>query len=127
MALTYRLPKVLSDVTHMLSTARAQLHTLPPPITTDAGAHVLDLVMRFCAEAAEHVRGSPECAALVQRNRGVYDDFKMEIRGTAPPFVPARSADAVPKEWKKRVALGKEETSAAEVMYLEDMRTHIKA
>ena len=123
----HSLPKVLSDVTRMLSTTRAQLHTLPPLVSTDAGAYVLDLVMRFCAEVAEHVRGSPERVGLVQGNRRAYDDFKVEILATSPPFVPAPEADKVPMEWKQWVGLGKEQTSTAEVMYLEDMRMHIKA
>ena len=97
-------------------------------MTSDPGAFVLNLVMKFCSEVDAHIRGSPEFAALVQRNRRAYEAFKKAIRSTAPPFMPCRSANEMPRDWKK---LFMPETSPGlepgKVMYLEDMRAHIRA
>ena len=121
------LPKVLSDVAALLSGTRARLQELPPAPSSDPGAFVLGLIMKFCADTDAYIRGSPESPTLVQRNRAAYEAFKVAIRRTAPPFVPCESAKTMPSSWRGTVIGGvSEESGAQKVMYLADAKAHIK-
>ena len=58
---------------------------------------MLSLVTSFCAAVHAHVEGGAGTAALVQRNRASYAQFKRAVRATAPPFLPFPSfAEAPP-------------------------------
>lgn len=125
-----RLPKILNDVATLHLSCVKQLQTLPPPITNDPGAFVLNLITKFCTEIEAHVRGSPEFAKLVQANKEAYEKFKIRIRSTAPPFVPYVSPEDVRKDAVKQPRNKNilEMSSAPEGgIYLRDLREHIRA
>ena len=123
-----RLPKILNDVATLHVSCSKQLQALPPPITSDPGAFVLNLITRFCTEIEAHVRGSPEFAQLVQANREAYEKFKVQIRRTAPPFVPYASPEDVPKDAVMHADKNASRTSnTVGYIYLKDLRDHIRA
>ncbi|KAH9854523.1 P-loop containing nucleoside triphosphate hydrolase protein [Lenzites betulinus] len=134
------LPSQLGKVAEQLAACNAQLNTLPPAITTEPSAFVLARVTRFAAELGARIQGAPAHGQteLVQRTRHAYATFKDAVRASAPPFVPYENVARAPRDvsaytWapradnlkgpRKRVAPG---TEGEGIMYLEDVRRHIR-
>ncbi|RPD63557.1 hypothetical protein L227DRAFT_608779 [Lentinus tigrinus ALCF2SS1-6] len=128
------LPKLIGEVSSQLAACKKQLDALPPLVTTEPTAFVLNLVVTFCAEIMQHVHGSPTYARLVQTNQGTFRRFKTAIRSTAPPFVPFVDGHDVEDtaEYTKLDEEGQDSAgsgpalSAAPIMYLGDVRNRIK-
>ncbi|KAI0746433.1 P-loop containing nucleoside triphosphate hydrolase protein [Daedaleopsis nitida] len=118
------LPKILNDVSGLLSACNKQLQALPPPVTSDPAAYVLNMVTKFCSEIEAQVQGSPESATLVQKNRETYEAFKFSIRGTAPPFVPFDSSQSAPTDLSGYIGMG---SGRQAPVFLRDMRKHIRS
>lgn len=114
-----------------LEGCNAQLEKLPPPITAEPTAFVLALVTNFCAELAQRVRGSPSNTALVQSTRRTYEAFKLNIRSSAPPFVPYKDQSQAPRDISEYLRVDANDRSArgkkfaGKIYYLEDVRAHI--
>ncbi|KAI0633205.1 P-loop containing nucleoside triphosphate hydrolase protein [Trametes polyzona] len=129
------LPKLLGEVAAQLTATKKQLAQLPPAVTTEPSAFVLDLVTRFQHDVSELVHGSPRRASLVQATRETYERFKYAIRDTAPAFVPFEDAQRAPKSRMRFVRMEDEDEDGrpagvgkgAEYQYLEDVREHIRA
>ncbi len=130
------LPKITMDVTTLLSSCSKELQALPPTITTDPSAFVLSLVTRFCNEVAAQIHGTPELVTLVQKNRDTYEQYKANIRRTAPWFLPYDFAKSAPddistylREQHDSTTKGKrpETEHANEAMFLQDIRDYIRA
>ncbi|KAI0743151.1 P-loop containing nucleoside triphosphate hydrolase protein [Daedaleopsis nitida] len=127
------LPGLLEQVAAQLESCNSQLVKLPPPVTIEAAAFVFNLVSDFCNDLTQRVRGSPAHTELVQSTRRMYDGFKTTIRSSAPPFVPYKDAAHAPKDITEyirvdsndRKARGK--TYTGQVVYLDDVRAHIRA
>ncbi|TFK84004.1 hypothetical protein K466DRAFT_239334 [Polyporus arcularius HHB13444] len=128
------LPKLIGEVSTQLAACKKQLSALPPLVTTEPAAFVLNLVVTFCAEVMQHVHGSPACANLVQSNRHTFERFKSAIRQTAPAFVPLQEKVKHTSKYTKLddegsdSTIGRKELDAlsAPVMYLGDVRKRIK-
>ncbi|KAI0673304.1 P-loop containing nucleoside triphosphate hydrolase protein [Trametes maxima] len=108
------LPRLIGEVAAQLAAINKQLDTLPPLVTTEPSAFVLDLVARFRNDVVELTEGSPRHTGLVQKNRETYEKFKLAIRGTAPAFVPREKAKREKKN--ERWGLG-----------TRDVREHVRA
>ncbi|TBU24235.1 P-loop containing nucleoside triphosphate hydrolase protein [Dichomitus squalens] len=126
------LPVLIDQVATQLESCNAQLAKLPPAITTEPTAYVVELVTEFSTELAQSVRGSPTNTALVQSTRRIYGSFKHAIRSSAPPFVPYKDATHAPRDISKYVRVDAQDRSAGKksfgnIMYLEDIREHISA
>ncbi|OSD00780.1 hypothetical protein PYCCODRAFT_1437127 [Trametes coccinea BRFM310] len=133
------LPTFLGQVAAQLEACNAQLDKLPPPITTEPSAYVLALVTHFASDIRSRIEGAPinGRTELVQSTRRIYEAFKDAIRSSAPPFVPYENAARAPRDLSEYVRavprdsmLGKRSATqmlAGHVMYLEDVREHIRA
>ncbi|EJF61472.1 hypothetical protein DICSQDRAFT_161582 [Dichomitus squalens LYAD-421 SS1] len=126
------LPVLIDQVATQLESCNAQLAKLPPAITTEPTAYVVELVTEFSTELAQSVRGSPTNTALVQSTRRIYGSFKHAIRSSAPPFVPYKDATHAPRDISEYVRVDAQDRSAGKksfgnIMYLEDIREHISA
>ncbi|KAI0698693.1 P-loop containing nucleoside triphosphate hydrolase protein [Earliella scabrosa] len=125
------LPALLDQIAAQLETCNEQLRPLPPPITTEPTAFVVDLVTAFCNDLAQRIRGSPTHTQLVQNTRRTYESFKFTIRSSAPPFVPYQDEKHAPQDISQYVRVDANDRSArgkkynGTVMYLEDVRRHI--
>lgn len=82
------LPKIMHDVEVQMRGCKKQLDALPRAVSAEPCSFVNGLLMEFCDELKAHMRGSPTCAALVQRNKQSYGVFRLNIRSTAPSFIP---------------------------------------
>ena len=88
----------MDEIATQLDECNAQLKRLPPVITTEPAAFVLNLVTAFCAEVKLHVAGSPDYARLVQTNKEAFEGFMRAVQNTTPLFVPfQREKDALPR------------------------------
>ncbi|TFK89209.1 hypothetical protein K466DRAFT_597995 [Polyporus arcularius HHB13444] len=117
------LPKIRRDVEAQLQACKKQLDALPQAIASEPCSFVNRLLMVFCDDIKAHVRGSPTSAALVQTNKRAYQVLKMDIRSTAPAFVPFEAEDAFAP-----VVLSFREKNIAgfvKPMYLKDVRERI--
>ncbi|KAI0759259.1 P-loop containing nucleoside triphosphate hydrolase protein [Trametes elegans] len=131
------LPRLLGEVAVQLEATNRQLEPLPPALTVEPSAFVLDLVTRFCTDVAELVEGSSRRPQLVQANRGAYDAFKRAIVCTAPAFLPCENPQK-PKSKKRQVskyvpvqderpAEQRRRVAETKFLYLDDVREHIRA
>ncbi|KAH9851169.1 P-loop containing nucleoside triphosphate hydrolase protein [Lenzites betulinus] len=128
------LPGLLEEVAKQLTQANALLQALPPAVTTEPSAFVLDLITKFSNDVAELVQGSERQAALVQSTRDSYIKFKYAILGTAPQFIPYEDAQRGGAKSKRAfLAIDEEKDENVKVkvparhLYLEDVREHIRA
>ncbi|KAI0706855.1 P-loop containing nucleoside triphosphate hydrolase protein [Cerioporus squamosus] len=127
------LPRILDQVALQLESCNAQLEKLPPPITAEPTAFVLALVTSFCTELAQRVRGSPSNTALVQSTRRAYEAFKLNIRSSAPPFVPYKDQTQAPRDISEYLRVDANDRNArskkfaGKVYYLEDVKAHISS
>ncbi|KAI0324482.1 hypothetical protein GY45DRAFT_1393054 [Cubamyces sp. BRFM 1775] len=119
------LPTLLDKVASQLDTCNAQLEKLPPPVTTEPSAFVLALVTNFLSELNAWIHGGIAAdgsvgkgsLAMVQSTRRIYESLKGAIRSTAPPFAPYPNAASAPDHLRRK---------GTGVMYLEDLRQHIR-
>ncbi|KAI0650980.1 P-loop containing nucleoside triphosphate hydrolase protein [Trametes meyenii] len=131
------LPQLIEEVTAQLAATNKQLDTLPPLVTTEPSAFVLDIVTRFQNDVVELTEGSPRRTVLVQKNRETYEKFKLAIRGTAPAFVPYEKAKKGEKYKRSRARYARMDEDEPDeegrmippkkYVYLQDVREHIRA
>ncbi|KAI1791428.1 P-loop containing nucleoside triphosphate hydrolase protein [Ganoderma leucocontextum] len=127
------LPSLLGQVAAQLESCNEQLVKLPPAITTEPTAFVMELVTQFSNELTRSVQGSPTSTALVQSTRRTYTSLRDAIRSSAPPFVPYKDAAHAPRDVSEYVRADPQDRSArnkkfsGNIMYLEDVRKHITA
>ena len=95
-------------------------------MTTEPSAFVLALVTNFSSELSARIHGGIGAdgsvgkgskLAIVQSTRRIYESFKVAIRSTAPPFAPYPNATSAPDHLRRK---------GTGVMYLEDLRQHIR-
>ncbi|KAJ8474633.1 hypothetical protein ONZ51_g7084 [Trametes cubensis] len=126
--LVKNISKLLTQIilASQLETCTAQLEKLPPPVTTEPSAFVLALVTNFSSELSARIHGGIGAdgsvgkgskLAIVQSTRRIYESFKVAIRSTAPPFAPYPNATSAPDHLRRK---------GTGVMYLEDLRRHIR-
>lgn len=114
-----------------LDKCQEALAKLPRPVE-DPSTEVLKLVTNFSSEFLAHVDGLTGHETFVQSNRFTYEQFKNEIRRTAPRFIPFRSKQDAKARRQSFDAIWDDEDSIdpanciTQPMYLEDMKNHIK-
>ncbi|KAG7442467.1 uncharacterized protein BT62DRAFT_954832 [Guyanagaster necrorhizus] len=86
------LPKIQLEATRQLKTCRDELERLPKPIVGDPATYMLQLITTLCDDINLHIRGSSRTNKMIQDNRTAFAKFKIEIRKTAPNFIPSGDA-----------------------------------
>ncbi|KAI0791138.1 P-loop containing nucleoside triphosphate hydrolase protein [Abortiporus biennis] len=127
------LPKLQGEVTKQLTACTSRLGVLPPPITTEPSAYVLNLVTEFCQKVKLYIKGHADYADLVQENRRIYAAYKYDIRSSAPQLLPfVDRHDIATTKLKGFLDLDDDEylppadTSQSTFMFLGDVRQHIE-
>ncbi|KAH8092249.1 P-loop containing nucleoside triphosphate hydrolase protein [Cristinia sonorae] len=129
-----KLPTLQTQVTEQLLACNARLAALPPLITTEPSAYILNMITGFCQDLRLLVQGDSQHSSLVQQNRRTYALLKKDIRASAPRFVPYSNAkDPHAAEWievdeeddNEKVETGKKGVKVDTPIYLEDVRKHI--
>lgn len=85
------MPSLINEVHRLTQTTIENLRALPPEISDDPAATVLNLVMDFHRDVSTHVEGIPDGNGLIQQFRIVNTKFRDSIRGSAPSFRPYKS------------------------------------
>ncbi len=121
------------QVTSQLLSCTKRLAVLPP-VVAEPTTYVLNAITEFSAGMQQIVRGDPRDATLVQKNRGAYEQFKKEIRATAPLFVPAISESEAggsrrslpPDDESDKESESDTSDPTGSRIYLDDIRKHIE-
>ncbi|KAL5531192.1 hypothetical protein ACEPAG_4068 [Sanghuangporus baumii] len=101
--LDQKLPQLRKQAQDELMKTLAALGQLPAPFLADISSEVLERVTNFCQEFSGTIYGTinammPELQSsghakccgksFIHRNRAIYEEFKSQIRSTAPDFRP---------------------------------------
>ncbi|KAF9507704.1 hypothetical protein BS47DRAFT_1488702 [Hydnum rufescens UP504] len=94
------LPRIRTDVSEQRTAARQALASLPPRLTQSPSVELLKLVNEFCRELNLFVQGGPGYEGLIQKCTPAYQQFRIDIRETAPVFIaePHKSASLARQE-----------------------------
>ncbi|KAF8878222.1 P-loop containing nucleoside triphosphate hydrolase protein [Infundibulicybe gibba] len=119
------LPNIHSEASVALQNCKRELANLPPVVDQEPSVYILTLLTRFCEEIQLYIRGSSESGSLIQSNKLAYDRFKSDIKRTRPNFKPFPDARQAPAQAAETGDSVQDRLSAANPVYLEDMRSHI--
>ncbi|KAL5536660.1 hypothetical protein ACEPAF_483 [Sanghuangporus sanghuang] len=101
--LDQELPQLRKKAQEKLEETLAALRQLPAPLLADISSEVLERLTNFCQEFYGTIHGTinatmPELQSsghtkccgksFIHRNRAIYEEFKRQIRSTAPDFRP---------------------------------------
>ena len=126
------MPKLSQEVKDRLSACDRQLETLPPIVTMEPVAYVIELITSFCNAVRLHIQGERQAAEIVQLNRKAYAEFKQCIRSTAPNFKPfsddqeglsSTLEDIADDDEREEISIREKKESP---LYLCDVRKHIQ-
>ncbi|KAJ6476119.1 P-loop containing nucleoside triphosphate hydrolase protein [Mycena sanguinolenta] len=83
-----RLPQIQIELEMALQQTRASIQRLPKPPSDDAILEVTTLVHSFIRELDQMIEGVPRADGLIQTIRPAQEEFRRNIRRTAPDFRP---------------------------------------
>ncbi|KAJ6450049.1 P-loop containing nucleoside triphosphate hydrolase protein [Mycena sanguinolenta] len=87
-----RLPQIQIELEMALQQTRASIQRLPKPPSDDAILEVTTLVHSFIRELDQMIEGVPRADGLIQTIRPAQEEFRRNIRRTAPDFRPCESS-----------------------------------
>ena len=96
-----RLPELQGELDRLLEQLNDDILGLPNPPSPEPAVEIMKLIGSFVRSIEHVVTGSPDDNGLIQTLRGPREQFKREIRQTAPNFRPlerptGRGANTVP-------------------------------
>ena len=83
-----RLPELQGEVDRLLEQAEHDISRLPSPPTSEPKVEMLRLISQFVRSVERLVTGTPGKDGLIQTLRKPREEFKGNIRQTAPDFRP---------------------------------------
>ena len=83
-----RLPELQGEVDRLLEQAEHDISRLPSPPTSEPKVEMLRLISQFVRSVERLVTGTPGKDGLIQTLRKPQEEFKGNIRQTAPDFRP---------------------------------------
>lgn len=83
-----RLPELQGELDRLLEQVNEDISGLPNPPTSEPVVEIMKLIGTFVRSIEQIVAGSPDDNGLIQALRGPREQFKREIRQTAPDFRP---------------------------------------
>lgn len=86
-----RLPQIEIELETALQQTRASIQRLPKPPSDDAILEVMTMVHSFTRELDQMIEGVPHVDGLIQTIRPAQEEFRRNIRRTAPDFRPFES------------------------------------
>jgi hypothetical protein len=87
------IPQIKADIARLQNETRRELSRLPPPISTNAIGETLRLIAKFDRAVQKEVAGTTSKDGLIQKVRVHEQQFRRDLRGTAPLFIPFNSTD----------------------------------
>jgi hypothetical protein len=103
------LPGFQEELEKATSDTRYRLQTLPSEPSRDPQTEISSLLHGFITDLVKLVEGVPSKEGLLQSIRPAQEDFRLEIRGTAPEFLPFERRFASMKKLEKARFLTNEE------------------
>ncbi|KAF9521211.1 hypothetical protein BS47DRAFT_1386879 [Hydnum rufescens UP504] len=87
-----RIPQIKADIARVREETRRDLSRLPPPVS-NALSEALRMIADFQRVVEKEVEGTTSKHGLIQKIRAHEQQFRKDLRGTAPLFVPFNAAD----------------------------------
>ena len=128
----HSLPQLRKDSKDSYTKVDKLLADLPPPPSKDPASDLLRMVTTFSREVGLLIEGEEAFERLLQRCRPAYLRLKHDIRGTAPRFIPflrnedTKGFDASWNAESESTSEDEDGQALSEVMYLDDVKTHIQ-
>ena len=85
-----RLPDLLAKINKRIVEIKAAARKLPPPLDGDPVTVVTQLIVAFQRIVDHEITGTTSGHGLVQRMKAHTREFRHQLRGTAPRFIPFR-------------------------------------
>ncbi|KAF8340500.1 uncharacterized protein EI90DRAFT_2906014, partial [Cantharellus anzutake] len=99
-AIAGNLPDIQAQISEKILETEAEIKALPVDHSDDPVNTLLKMLGEFCRSVQVEIEGTPSSEGLIQKIRRHLIDFRNELRGTAPRFVPfdkgSREAREVP-------------------------------
>jgi hypothetical protein len=86
------IPQIKADIARVREETRRDLSRLPPP-ASNALSEALRMIADFQRVVEKEVDGTTSKHGLIQKIRAHENQFRRDLRGTAPLFVPFNAAD----------------------------------
>ncbi|ESK87720.1 hypothetical protein Moror_1821 [Moniliophthora roreri MCA 2997] len=83
-----RLPEIQTELENAIQRVRALLRELPKEPSKDPQTEISSMIHAFAAAVGRHVEGTPNELGLLQVIRPFQENFRKDIRNTAPKFLP---------------------------------------
>jgi hypothetical protein len=83
-----RLPELQGELDRLLEQVNDGISGLPNPPSPEPMVEIMQLIGAFVRSIEHIIAGSPDDNGLIQALRGPREQFKKEIRQTAPDFRP---------------------------------------
>jgi hypothetical protein len=110
-----------------LRTTIAEISNLPKPPPIDPMTHLLDLLRIFADNFQRAVEGGPNEECLIQDISKVFEEFRINIKSTAPNFRPFPDPGSVLVPFHNSMDDTKEPGfSTVSLQFLNDIRGHIQ-
>ncbi|KAF5374338.1 hypothetical protein D9758_004674 [Tetrapyrgos nigripes] len=88
-----RLPEIYTELDVSMKKTRAELEKLPKAPSRDPRNEITTLLFDFTKDLSSHLEGVPDSDGLLQRIRPAQEDFRRNIRKSAPNFKPFEKKD----------------------------------
>ncbi|KAF8323490.1 P-loop containing nucleoside triphosphate hydrolase protein, partial [Cantharellus anzutake] len=99
-AIAKELPRIQAEVAEKILETEAEIKALPVDFASDPVHTLIGMLEEFCRRVQAEIEGTQSPQGLIQKIRRHLIDFRNELRGTAPRFVPfdkgSREARQVP-------------------------------
>lgn len=82
------LPEIQEELEGSIRATRLSLQALPTEPSKDPHNEISNLIHGFVTDLVKHIEGVPDQDGLLQTIRPAQEKFRLEIRGTAPKFLP---------------------------------------
>ena len=123
----YSLPMIRQKCKESHQDVMARIAALPPPPPENPVSELLRLVTGFASDVGALVKGIETFERLLQKCRPAYAKFKLDIRSTAPDFVPFTDSDDSSQYAPPIFEPGDEAgVMCGEIMNLDYVRKHIQ-
>lgn len=90
-----RLPKLREDLRKQQIRNKKEIHELPAPLSREPMLEMRLLITKFTVELRDSIQGLFGNEELMQKCNGFYEQFRKDIRGTAPLFQPNNEGDGI--------------------------------
>ena len=127
----FSLPRIQEQIESLLELTREQYSKLPPEPSDDPVNELLLMLSEFQKDVDSEIKGTTFGNGLLQKILCHLDDFRFELRGTAPRFIPFEKGSPHAKQLPEMGFLHVEEQDldtrgTFAIVYLDDVEKLVR-